>query len=497
MIKHQSLVYPAVSRLKLRFSNFSGGVNTTIDENLLPINYAKMSYNTNFKDKALKTGLGFKELSLPYQTQFGERNLNYDNAFGNINGVWIFPRYLDTGEKADLLFVHADDNAIYHQPLYSDYDIFSKFFGFEYVGKPNVLFHKYQNNDVAVLTSETDSLAIWNGVGAPAKVANTLNLTSICVHYERLFATVSGRKNIVRFSANFDLTEWDESPEEGGFIEFVDERGECNKVLSFNDYVYIIREHGISRLSAYGEQDEFSVTHLFLSADKIYHNTAVLCGDRILMLCSDGLYSFNGYTATKYNLKINDMFVNEKMDNAFACYFNGKYYLACNLNFFDDDKVGVETADFHNNALFEFDLKSGDYTITRGIDIRHLTPVVDGVTHKLAVVFGDEEHRKVLGELTDDGCFFGVPLQKKWVSPMSDFGYPDKIKVVREVHLLTKYDIKLTIESECESRTFEIAGKSNISKIMPNVKGQRISLTFLSLTDKMHVSNPNVVVDLI
>ena len=105
---------------------------------------------------------------------------------------------------------------------------------------------------------------------------------------------------MVRFSANFDLTEWDESPEEGGFIELVDERGECNKVLSFNDYVYIIREHGISRLSAYGEQEEFSVTHLFLSTDKIYHNTAVLCGDRILMLCSDGVYSFNGYSASKY-----------------------------------------------------------------------------------------------------------------------------------------------------------------------------------------------------
>ena len=497
MIKHQMLVYPQVSRLKLRFSNFSGGVNTTVDENLLPINYAKMSYNTNFKDKALKTGIGFKELSLPYETKTGERLLEYNENFGNIDGVWIFPRYLSTGEKGDLIFVHADDNQLYFQPLYSDFKIFIDFTGFTYLGKPNVLFHKYQNSDVAVLTSKLDSLAIWNGVGAPVKVANTLNLTSICVHYERLFATVLDRKNIIRFSANFDLTEWDESPQEGGFIELIDERGECNKVISFNDYVYIIREHGISRLSAYGEQEEFSVTHLFLSTDKIYHNTAVLCGDRILFLCSDGLYSFNGYSATKYNLKINDMFINEKMDNAVACYFNGKYYLACNLDFFDEDKIGVENGEFINNALFEFDLKSGDYTLTRGVDIRHLTPIVDGVVHKLAVVFGDEEHSKKLGQLTDDGCFFGQPLPKKWVSPMSDFGYPDKIKVIREVHLLTKYDLQLIVESECESKTFNIKGNNSISKVLPNIKGQRISITFLSNTAPLYVSNPNVVVDLI
>lgn len=498
MKKYQNLNLPSISRLKIRFSNFSGGINTTIDENLLPLNYAKMSYNLNFQDHSLKTGLGFKELTLPKETQTGERTLGYQSSYGNIDGIWLFKRYSESLQsRVDIIFIHSDTNKLYFQGLYSDYSLFGQIVGFEYVGKPNVLFHKYNNKDVAILTSPSDYLAIWTGSGAPEKINNTLNLTSVCVHYERLFATVSGRKDMVRFSDDFNIQNWDETPEEGGFIQLVDERGTCNKVISFNDYVYIIREHGISRLSAYGDQSQYSVSHLFLCTDKIYENTAILCGDRILMVCSDGLYAFNGYSAQKYDLKINKMFDKSKLHNATACFFNGKYYLSCCLNFFDEKQIGVESSSYTNNALIEFDIKTGKYNIVRGVDIIHLMPIVQDNVHKLAVCFGDSSHRTVVGELTNDGCFFGTPLAKSWVSPMSDFGYPDKIKVVRELHLLTKYDISITISSENQSRTFEIKGSDEIQKICPNVKGKRISISFNSTQANLSISNPNVVVDLV
>lgn len=498
MIKHPRIVMPAVSRLKLRFSNFSGGVNTTIEENLLPINYAKMSYNTNFLDRSLQTGLGFKELTLPTNTAGVERTLDYDNTYGNIDSFWVFERYDNTRDvRADAVFVHTEDNKIYYQLLKTNALGFGDFANFTYSGKPNVQFHKYNDDDVAVMCSESDYLAIWTGLGTPAKVANTLSLTSICIHYERIFATVSGRKDMVRFSDDFDLINWNETPDEGGFIILADERGTCNKVMSFNDYVYIIREHGISRLSAYGDQSQYSVTHLFYIADKIYENTAVLCGDRILFVASDGLYAFNGYSAVKYDLKINKMFDIDKLSNAVACFFDGKYYLACCLDFMDNQSIGVENSTYTNNALIEFDIKTGQYTITRGVDIIHLTPIINTFVHKLAICFGDNFHRKVVGELTHDGCFFSTPLKKSWISPMSDFGYPDKIKVVREVHLLTKYAITLTVSSESENRSFVISGSDKISKVCPNIKGKRISLSFESDVANMYVSNPNVVVDLI
>lgn len=498
MIKHPKITFPSISRMKLRFSNFSGGINTTIEENLLPINYAKMSYNTDFSDRSLQTGLGFKELTLPLRSGTGERVLGYDANYGNIDSFWFFERYDDTlGTRADAVFVHADDNQIYYQLLLSNSVGFGTFQNFSYNGKPNVQYHKYNDDDVAVLCSDSDYLAIWTGLGSPAKVSNTLSLTSICIHYERIFATVSGRKDMVRFSDDFDLFNWNETASEGGFIVLADERGTCNKVISFNDYVYIIREHGISRLSAYGDQSEFSVTHLFYIADKIFENTAVLCGDRIIFACSDGLYSFNGYSATRLDLKINKMFDIDNLSKAVACYFDGKYYLACCLDFMDQSSVGVESTSFTNNALIELDLKSGHYTITRGVDIIHLTPIVSDKVHKLAVCFGDSQHRKIVGELTHDGCFFGSPLKKSWLSPMSDFGYPDKIKIIRQVHLFSKYNITLIVSSESETRSFLIAGSDKISSVCPNIKGQRISLAFESNVANFYVSNPSVVVDLV
>lgn len=496
--KKNALNLPNVSRIRLQFSNFSGGINNDIDENLLPINYAKVAYNTNFKDGALKTGIGFKNLTLPLNTTTGERTITYPANYGNIDGFWVFERYSDAlNSETTLFFVHTEDGKIYSQSLYSDSTLFGFFLNWTYSGKPKVLFHKYNNSEVAILASESDYLALWTGNGTPSKIENTLNLTSICLHYERLFATVGGRRNLVRFSEEMDLTEWEESATQGGFIELLDERGQCNKLISFNDYVYIIREHGISRLSAYGDQSSFSVSHLFVSADKIYENTAILCGNRIIFVANDGLYSFNGVSATKYNFKLNSMFNREKLQTAFACYFDGKYYLACNLNFDDDQNIGVESGSYTNNALVEFDLKSGEYNIVRGVDIIHLCPIIDNKLHKLAVIFGDSEHRKVIGEMTNDGCFFGTPMQKNWTSPMSDFGYPNKTKIVREVHIYTKYDITVCVKSEVEQKTFVLKGSDKTQKICPNIKGKRISIGFDCDVANILVSNPNVVVDLV
>ena len=44
--------------------DFSGGVQTVTDENVLPLNYSAGSYNFSFKSGALKDGFGVKESEL-------------------------------------------------------------------------------------------------------------------------------------------------------------------------------------------------------------------------------------------------------------------------------------------------------------------------------------------------------------------------------------------------------------------------------------------------
>lgn len=47
------------------------------------------------------------------------------------------------------------------------------------------------------------------------------------------------------------------SPDEAGFINFSDECGDVIKVVSFSNYLYVFREYGIFRLTAYGDQNDF------------------------------------------------------------------------------------------------------------------------------------------------------------------------------------------------------------------------------------------------
>ena len=109
-------------------------------------------------------------------------------------------------------------------------------------------------------------MVVWDGVSDPYEVLDAPKISSMALHYERLFATVDGEKNSVWFSDDLDPTNWSMSLDEAGFIELIDERGALLKVVSFLDYIYIFREYGISRLTAYGDQTSFSVSNLFVSS---------------------------------------------------------------------------------------------------------------------------------------------------------------------------------------------------------------------------------------
>ena len=71
--------------------------------------------------------------------------------------------------------------------------------------------------------------------------------TSMDIHYERLFVTTTNEKSKVLFSDDLDPTLWSIDLSEAGFIEMVDERGALNRVISFNDYLYIFRDYLAAR----------------------------------------------------------------------------------------------------------------------------------------------------------------------------------------------------------------------------------------------------------
>ena len=321
-----------------------------------------------------------------------------------------------------------------------------------------------------------------------------MHLTSICCHYERIFATSADEKKRVRFSQDFDILNWEETSQEGGFIELVDERGDLRKAISFNDYVYLIRDYGISRLSAYGDQSQFSITHLHWANSKIFASTAELCSDRIIFLTQEGLKYVYGAQIYDYDFKINSMIDKENIANSIACYYDGKYFLATRLIFDDNEKIGCENEDdFKNNALIEFDLKTRKLNIMRGIDISHICPIAFENTNKLVFCFNGENSDK-LGEFDESGAFFESALPKKWTTPLSDLGL-SKNKVMKNVKLLTQSPLSVTVFSEKECQNVKVNASSKVQDIPVNIVGFRVGIEFSTSENQLNLSNPIITLD--
>lgn len=480
---------------KIDYSIFGSGMNADKDENLLSSKKAKLHYNYDVCSGALKTGIGFEKLTLPKTRDPNsvECEIEVPEDVG-FNGVWHFKYYSQTDLRKDhFLIYYGDDFNLYWCKLVSKYaQSFLVDENLSFPTRPNALQYRLNNEDVMIFTEPASNMMVWPPERDAYVVEGAPKVVSMCLHYERLFAIVEGERVQLRFSDDLDPTNWATSATEGGYIELLDERGPMNKVLSFGDYLYVFRDFGISRITAFGDQQEFSVSGVTTSSGKIYEGSVTVCGDQILYLSKNGIYTFDGVSVSKLNLNIDSLFEGVTNENCCGAYLDNKYYLACHLNF-GDDKVGCETSSFTNNALIELDLISGNLNIVRGVDIVSMTAVSEGYISKLICCFGGE-HKNKIGQLCHDGKMFGTPLEKAWISPKSDFGYADKKKIVKKVSLVTKHAMKVRVKTEKGERTFSYPASPVPQTRRPNVVGKQIEISFLTSESEADISKPEIII---
>ena len=499
MIYEKELLLKNKSTYKLSLSTFKNGINTETDENSLPYKYAKVSYNFSFKRGSLKTGNGFSKLVLPETSEASSamRELMILGDYEKLNKLWLFPYYNTSANYRDHMLLLSYDDVVKYvkiigiNPIFYNIDLAETL---TFTSEPNALYYNIDGEDVMLVSSATDGMFTFKPANSSQLLADAPKIISICRHYERVFAIEEGKRNKLVFSANLDPTNWDISIDDAGYIEIIDDRGCLQKVVSFNDYVYIFKEYGISRLSAYGDQTEFSLSSMYVTSGKIYGNSVCVCGDRIMFLSRDGIYSFNGYSATKLSLNIESMF-EENNDQCCSAYHNGKYYLGCRLKYDDDEIVGCEahSEGYVNNSLIELDLKTGDITLTRGVDLKDLCSIEYETVNKLAVLFNGE-HKKVLGQMDDSGAVFGTPLKKVWTSPYTNLGYPDKTKKIEKFSIISKHNCLVKIKTNLESKTFEIVGKNSTSTIYPNLKGEMFQFSIETEGELSEISSPEITI---
>lgn len=350
---------------------------------------------------------------------------------------------------------------------------------------PMAVNYRLFGDDVILLTSASDYMVVWDAKNPPYAVENSPHITSMTIHFERMFCTVGGERNAVWFSQDLDPTNWDLELDRGGFIQVLDERGKLNKVISYLNFVYILRDFGISRVSAFADQIDFSVSNLFVSSGQIYSDTATLCGDRIIFLASDGLYQFDGLNTSRIMTQIDSII--EPSPNSCAHFHNGKYYLSCSLseNGANDGDLAGDNSDNSNNAVLIYDLHSASFSILKGVCVRAFSKKGDD----LYAVTGDG----IASYIKQSGEVFNEPTTKSWSSGLLDFG-SEQVKHVREIFLSSDTPFNLKVYSERTSKSFDITPADGVTRVRVNLSGRKIGIAIVSKTEQARVARPTVVI---
>ena len=153
---------------------------------------------------------------------------------------------------------------------------------------------------------------------------------------------------------------------------------------------------------------------------------------------------------------------------------------------------------FITNLFFEFigTIFANKYSICRGVDVIDLCTIQYLSADKLIACFNGTYSNR-LGQLSQSAKMFGTNQTKFWQSPFSDLGYSNKIKYIKEISLLSLYDIKLTVFSENEKREFDIKGSNIISRVPVRIKGKCIGISITSETEKAYISNLKLIANLV
>ena len=381
------------------FNNDSAGIVVEKFYNYYPSNKLK---NSSGIDVALfpknKTNLSTKELNIAKA------------GIESIEGIAYFKQYFSRDNiTTHRLLVYGSDKKVYINQMIDDtYDLFW-LYNLTFDSVPIVLTYKKDNEDAAILTSE-NKMVIWETSFSPYTIEDVPIITSMCMNDGILFCTIKDPAFKIWYATDLNVENIGNISNTSGYISLEDDLGYARKVLTFNEDVYVFRDYGISKISHI--KNESSVSQVYLSNTKIYCNTVSICGNNILFMTKEGLYSFNGVKVVKTKVKFNGL--SFENDNAVVSSLGEKYYLALKINYNDNHSILKEEESI-NNSLIIYNTNDLSYEVIRGVDIKSLLPLKTEIFEKMLVIFNNDYKNKI-GEVIKNSKFIDNILPKYWAS---------------------------------------------------------------------------------
>lgn len=456
------------------------GIVTSIDESILNHEYAKQCTGFVIDDGMLKSELGIDSAKGYYKGINDNRHLYPDmtkNAV--IKKVFLYRRTVD-GEYDDRLVAHMQDGYFWQTKIFED-DVWHMVDNIRMFGDVGFVNYNFNGDDVLLLCSKEDGLFSINGdVGSYYSTAP--KLTSITVHNERVWGGANDNSGEVWFSDDFNPANWNVSSQEAGFIYFADGMGEVLKVVSFLNYVYVFREYGIIRITAYGNQSEFLLKTMFTDTGYIYKDTIALADDKIIFYAEGGIFIFDGYNATRVCKELPKVFNRNLLCGA---YLDNKYYLACRLN-----NEGA-----FNNSICVYDIEKKSLAILDDVYIKSINTIKIHKGADVLCTFAFSNLNKI-GMMSTSGKVLDIATNKKYISPINNLSITDE-KIVRKIHIKTKYPIRLIVILDGNKTCYELQGKNEVQTINVDKRGFEFGMEIESENEQVIVSPIRVDMDIV
>lgn len=478
------------AKTEIEFASFYGGIRNDVVESVLPVKYANKMCNFCIKNGALTTGLGISTLSLP---SYSDSTVDMETLWyfdWTPHRLYLFRAYNNVRNGVgDRLFVYSSAGKL-------SWTMINSTIG-QYMTLPDLTLNEAPEDainytlvggeDVLLFGSSTDTLTIWGPHNnLPTAITDAPKITSLCSHYERMFATVADNYTAIWFSDDLDPTNWSVNSEAGGYINLADKLyGGANKIISFNNYLYVIRDYGITRISAYASQESFSVQHIYASSNLIYADTACVCGDVIYFMATDGFYAFDGVNVVKVNVGFEKMLINLNQSKSRATFYKNKYCIILNTDL-------SEQKDDYLNTLITYDITSGEYDILSGYYFQDILGVISDEVERLVVIVYNENATMIneVMQVDESGQVFGLPTKKTWESAFTDLGYSNYEKCLTRISLQTKTDCTVTVETEKETVCLAFSGSSKVQSKKINISGVMVKLKFECNQSECEISHP-------
>ena len=458
MTKSISYIRPPKS-YRTNLAEFNG-MSEEIYSTSLPVKLAILQENLAEKNGALVGAMSVKELDIegiesisnePYKLfashyKKGEKDIKPTLILGTATRTLIV-------KPTELGIAVTTSDRLFPSSSYMDFELESI---------PYSMFPDNSNN----LVSYDGTSFVSHTIGHSFK--------KICNHNMRAFACKEG-SNTLYFSEDFNPYNWNISIDEGGHINLPGENGDITDIISINQSLIVMQESGISKVTAYTDQSEFTVNNINIEND-IIANSAVSAIDRIVYCSSMGIGVFDGYESRIFCSEIASKIMDKTVSSAYLdgkCYFN-----LC------DNKVNNSAA-----QILVIDVATMKYHFITHKSGERLICLRNGIDKAIVTYYGSDEimstGKNIIHILTDEV----LSNDMIWRSGEIDFGQSGVYKIIKNIIFGGTSSIYFRIKCDGESYSYNVKGER---RMLINMRGKEFQFEMKPQGSDIKIPSPIV-----